>query len=221
MAEPTTIGTIRRIQALMAYGYNEHTIAQEARVNTGTIAALALEANLLTTQWVAHAIDSTYRRLQLLHGGDWDAAKDARIRGWAVPFAWDEEEHDTEGNRSPHWIDDPDAYANWTGICGTAKGRHRHQTNDMPVCQPCKTAYSDHLYRQRNGRPNPKGKQRGTQTHCANGHERTPTNTRIKPDGSRECRICGRESEIKRADRRNERRRERRAEQRMTATAAS
>lgn len=153
MTEPTTIGTIRRIQALMAYGYNEHHIAQESGVNTGTVAALALEANLLTTQWVANAIEATYRRLQLTHGGDHEAAKDARIRGWAVPFAWDEEEHDTEGNRSPYWIDDPGAYANWTGICGTHKGRSRHQARDIPVCQPCKNAYNDHVKRRRTARP--------------------------------------------------------------------
>jgi HNH endonuclease len=29
-------------------------------------------------------------------------------------------------------------------------------------------------------------------THCKNGHEFTPENTRIKPDGSRKCIICQR-----------------------------
>lgn len=29
--------------------------------------------------------------------------------------------------------------------------------------------------------------------HCANGHERTPENVRIRPDGARACRVCERE----------------------------
>lgn len=32
----------------------------------------------------------------------------------------------------------------------------------------------------------------GHQTHCKNGHEFTPENTRIRPEGSRRCIICAR-----------------------------
>ena len=35
--------------------------------------------------------------------------------------------------------------------------------------------------------------QRARMTHCANGHEFTPDNTRIRPNGTRSCRACTRE----------------------------
>lgn len=38
-------------------------------------------------------------------------------------------------------------------------------------------------------------------THCSNGHEYTPENTRIKADKSRRCRTCDRERESKRGPR--------------------
>lgn len=34
-------------------------------------------------------------------------------------------------------------------------------------------------------------------THCANGHEYSPENTRICPDGGRDCRTCDRERKRK------------------------
>ena len=40
-----------------------------------------------------------------------------------------------------------------------------------------------------------------TKTHCKNGHEYTPENTRISKDGSRHCRACGREAYWQRRDR--------------------
>jgi hypothetical protein len=36
------------------------------------------------------------------------------------------------------------------------------------------------------------------QTHCAQGHEFTPANTRIKANGTRACRTCHRENELRR-----------------------
>jgi len=32
-----------------------------------------------------------------------------------------------------------------------------------------------------------------SKTHCINGHEFTPSNTHIKPDGARNCRACDRD----------------------------
>lgn len=34
---------------------------------------------------------------------------------------------------------------------------------------------------------------RGPITHCLRGHEYTPANTYVGPDGKRDCRACGRE----------------------------
>jgi len=37
-----------------------------------------------------------------------------------------------------------------------------------------------------------------SRTHCSNGHAYTPENTHIRPDGTRRCRQCKRESERRR-----------------------
>jgi len=136
-------GTQRRVRALMALGHTEGAIALDAGIDWQTVAAIALGALTDPSPHVTEAIAATFRRLELTPGKDWAVAKDARVRGWSVPFGWDEEEFDPEtGLPSPHWIDDPDAYANTTGICGTRNGRDRHIRMELPVCQPCKTAYS-------------------------------------------------------------------------------
>jgi len=36
-------------------------------------------------------------------------------------------------------------------------------------------------------------------THCASGHEFTPDNTYVRPNGARDCRVCKRESTARRA----------------------
>src|SRR5690606_31398529 len=40
----------------------------------------------------------------------------------------------------PDTIDDPDAYPEWTGACGTHRGRLIHKREGTPVCGPCKAA---------------------------------------------------------------------------------
>lgn len=47
-------------------------------------------------------------------------------------------------------------------------------------------------------------------THCANGHEFTPENTRIRNDGSRRCCACNRDLQIRDRDRRSAKKRAKR-----------
>lgn len=57
------------------------------------------------------------------------AKGDAVRRGHAPPSCWDA---DT--------IDDPDAIPEWTGQCGTVFGWRIHETQGIPLCQPCADA---------------------------------------------------------------------------------
>jgi hypothetical protein len=56
----------------------------------------------------------------------------AKRYGWAPDHCWDD---DT--------IDDPNAIAEWTGACGTVHGRSIHMREDIPMCQPCRTAFTN------------------------------------------------------------------------------
>lgn len=48
-------------------------------------------------------------------------------RGFAPASCWDETT-----------IDDPDAFPEWTGACGTHAGKAIHEREGTPVCEPCK-----------------------------------------------------------------------------------
>lgn len=43
-------------------------------------------------------------------------------------------------------IDDPDAFPDWTGRCGTRFGYAVHRRENIPVCAPCLQAYTGDLY---------------------------------------------------------------------------
>lgn len=56
----------------------------------------------------------------------------AYAKDLAPPACWDD---DT--------IDDPDAYPEWTGACGTFDGYRVHVREDIPLCAVCKSAVED------------------------------------------------------------------------------
>src|SRR5690606_40281199 len=40
-------------------------------------------------------------------------------------------------------IDDPDAFPEWTGACGTVHGRQVHMREKIPMCDPCRKAHAE------------------------------------------------------------------------------
>lgn len=61
-------------------------------------------------------------------------------------------------------------------------------------CNNCAQIHWRHMKAERNGQNLPVFGPESALTAfvCKNGHERTPENTKIDPDGSRRCRICKR-----------------------------
>jgi hypothetical protein len=128
-------GTRRRVQALLAIGHTIIGIAAEASVDQSVIIDIlngypnvrGITADRIAAayDWLAHRPPTTGRE---------SAATVSRNRaarnGWAPPITWDD---DT--------IDDPDAFPEWTGKCGTPQGYAAHYTHKiLPACPPCREA---------------------------------------------------------------------------------
>jgi len=109
---PTAIGTQRRLRALMTRGWSLQAVARAEGLRAPQLAR-ALENSAVITPKLTAAVSAAYDRLwnaepprrteverQLA-----DAAGDAaRIRGWAPPLAWDDDQIDKpSAEPEPDW----------------------------------------------------------------------------------------------------------------------
>ncbi|GGU61944.1 hypothetical protein [Streptomyces lavendofoliae] len=132
-------GTRRRLQALVAAGWPQSEIARRLgmeRANFGrTIVSPMVRVSTLRA--VVAVYDELWRANPREHGvpARWytTALATAARNGWAPVGAWDD---DT--------IDDPAAFPDWTGHCGTTDGPRHHYRIGIPVCQPCREARQRH-----------------------------------------------------------------------------
>jgi lambda repressor-like predicted transcriptional regulator len=129
-------GTVRRIQAIRALGFTEKFCADWL-----DRAPQNIRYNISVYPGTAKRVAEMYDKLQHCKPEDFGvpareitrALTYARQGGFAPPLCWDD---DT--------IDDPKAIAEWTGACGTPHGRTIHLREAIPMCQPCKTAWTNH-----------------------------------------------------------------------------
>lgn len=128
-------GTTRRLRALVAVGWPQMNLAAEMGWTPGNLGTL-IAAPTVTVR-TARLVRAVYERLwnvdPLAHGAtatgiNWAKAWAAEAR-WAPVGAWDD---DT--------IDDPAAFPDWTGRCGTARGPGLHTEFGIPLCDPCRAA---------------------------------------------------------------------------------
>ncbi|MFR0351822.1 hypothetical protein [Streptomyces sediminimaris] len=131
----SAVGTVRRLQALVAAGWSQERLAAELGM-TSTNCSRLINADTVIVR--------TARRVRDLYDRLWNAdpaEHGARLvdigrtkaraahAGWAPVGAWDE---DT--------IDDPAALPDWTGHCGTARGISAHTDQGIPMCPRCQAA---------------------------------------------------------------------------------
>lgn len=134
------IGTQRRLQALWADGWPTKLLAEMLgmkRANLVTLACVSSRTRM-TVHHVTHTeVKALYEKLR---GGDprdhgvtnfgVSVAKSwARKKGCIPSHCWDE---DT--------LDNPDAWPEWTGACGTTRGYKIHMREGIPICPNCHTA---------------------------------------------------------------------------------
>lgn len=132
-------GVRRRLQALNAAGFGGTFLAGELGVSVQRIHGLMTGRTPLVTFPVHQRVAELYDKYSRVDPEDAGlsaytvsrARGDARRRGYAPAFCWEE------------WtIDDPETIPDWTGHCGTGLGMKVHRRDGIPVCRPCKEAYS-------------------------------------------------------------------------------
>lgn len=135
------VGTRRRAHALVAVGWPQHYLALHLGMRPGNFGVMLGRPHVLVRRVVAvrGMYDALWNVDPAEHGasaaGIERARRHAAAKGWAPVGAWDD---DT--------IDDPEAYPDWTGQCGTWQGYVAHGRLGIAKCEPCRGAYS--VYRQ-------------------------------------------------------------------------
>ncbi|MFF1297969.1 MULTISPECIES: hypothetical protein [unclassified Streptomyces] len=151
----SAVGTVRRLQALVAAGWSQERQAIELDMTSTNFSRL-INATTVTVRSArrgrAH-YDQLWNVDPVSHGSrPQDVARTkarAALAGWAPVGAWDEES-----------IDDPSAHPDWTGHCGTVRGAAVHEDHGIPLCPPCQAAVERRLQRRAahelRGRPSQK-----------------------------------------------------------------
>jgi len=125
-------GTRRRLQALIAGGWPQHHLAVRLGMTDSNFGdTLRRDRTLVRTARAVRALyDDLWRADPREHGasqaGVTRARRHAAANGWAPVGAWDDDS-----------IDDPNAFPDWTGQCGTSEGASAHYNAGSKPCRPC------------------------------------------------------------------------------------
>jgi hypothetical protein len=134
-------GTLRRIQALVADGFPQSWMGERLSRDLAHLNyTLKAKPETIVPEF-ASEVEQFYRKYAGTNPQDHGvtprnsayARTVARKRGWAPSICWD---WDT--------IDDPKAFPEWTGACGTAEGYRVHiretvfEGNPLPLCDRCR-----------------------------------------------------------------------------------
>jgi transcriptional regulator with XRE-family HTH domain len=96
----SALGTRRRLQALMAIGWDQHSLAVEVGVTNTRISNLVRGINPEVTSHTAARVARVYDRLSMTARDGTKAARYARTvarrQGWPPPLGWDDIDTDVE-----------------------------------------------------------------------------------------------------------------------------
>lgn len=100
------VGTIRRLRALIAFGYSiRHLAAVTGLARTG-VSRLSNRGQQQVDVNTRHRVADVYERLSATPGPSDETRRLGRIRGWALPAAWDDIDSPDE-QPCPPAISDP------------------------------------------------------------------------------------------------------------------
>lgn len=135
----TSVGSVRRLHALVRRGWPQSELAARLGMTPGNFTTLLRRPRITAAS--ARAVRDLYDRLQNQNPTEFGVSAYGRARatadairaGWPLPAMWDDEA-----------LDDPDAFPDWTGECGSIRGHSLHYNRRiLPVCDPCKAARAE------------------------------------------------------------------------------
>ncbi|UXA19508.1 hypothetical protein [Mycobacterium sp. SMC-4] len=85
------LGTRRRLQALVAFGYTGEDLAQRLSLTTTTLSAILTGRRDSVLAVTARAVEKLFSQLQTTPGRSQRARNRGTANGWPVPLAWDED----------------------------------------------------------------------------------------------------------------------------------
>lgn len=129
-------GVQRRLRALVYAGFSCSILGELLDVSCQAVYQL-INADRLVAASTVTKIDELYGKLAEADPKDYGATNygisrarnTALRRGWEPVGCWD-----------PDTIDDPEAYPEWTGQCGSQAGYRIHRRENIPVCRLCRDA---------------------------------------------------------------------------------
>jgi hypothetical protein len=130
----------RRLQALAADGFPHKYMASVMGIryrNSQWYRIINGQGGEYTTPYYINVAEELYDKLAGTNPADWGLTHKqitrtqtlARKSGYAPSGCWD---WDT--------IDNPYAFPEWTGLCGTVMGFRVHSRDSIAVCEPCRQA---------------------------------------------------------------------------------
>jgi len=129
MASVSGLGAMRQVRAMVANRHSLTAIASASGLNHSVISEIANGHRSMLRAATVRAVQGAYTTLaEAVGASTWSANRAAR-EGWAPPAAWDGID-----------MNDPDAFPDFTGHCGTLKGHRLHETCGIPICDPCRDA---------------------------------------------------------------------------------
>lgn len=128
-------GTRRRLQALVAAGWPQAQLADRLGMEPANFGRTLRSARVQTaTERAARKLyDDLWRTDPRDHGVINQAY--SRARSYAIAHRWP-----PVGEWDDDTIDDPAAFPDWTGQCGTPAGYRAHSRHRIPHCDPCRQA---------------------------------------------------------------------------------
>ena len=94
-ARVDAIGTIRRLQSLVAHGYTRTYLGQRIGWTVHNIGKLMDPATRYVTAATARKVEALFIELQMIPGPSVRSRNEGTRKGWDLPFDWDEDELDT------------------------------------------------------------------------------------------------------------------------------
>lgn len=133
-AQLPTFGVERRLRALVRAGFTLDWIVSRCGMSLPVLSRVIHGRQRYVHAFQVERVRELYEKFEVADPVDCGVTENAKLRaslkaeryGWEPRTCWD-----------PDTIDDPEAFPEWTGACGTAEGARIHIRERIPVCPRC------------------------------------------------------------------------------------